>query len=501
MNDIVIEIPFNKDEDFYILCHYCDILKKKENLITCTIEECGESFCSDCIFQFFMFENNFEEMKEQWNENGWACFKCQNLCNCKKCKSIKEDEIFYQQKKNQKLNKNDKMKPLKEIKKECVKEKIFNSFKVKKPKKPLFFSERYSLKELKKRRRKLFLIPKDNEKITEESGKDAFLINSIYNGYKPIFDISETKFPYIPSQKPIISKLESHLIKTARTCEHFFRHKCKNSYFKKTCIICHKNEHHTNELVRFKNFKDFINYLRYLFLCMENVLNYNNDIFIKNKNEFMKFFEKFQKNLNEWGFKNPKVICKLCLFQILNNRNSLKFFQKNILDSKTEILIDKNELIDEERNENKKIKIFIEEKIYFEATIYYNNFMESVSQLIKITIYFNKLHYYKICSLNQNDCINIKQQLLSQFNIIEKKYNHLNQFLLKYLHLINELIHDIFNFFQNENESLLLFNSILNLKVYTTELKNKFDIGFEKLKNIFKKYISNIEEEINSLSL
>ena len=29
MDDIVIEIPFNQEEDFYIICHYCNILKKK----------------------------------------------------------------------------------------------------------------------------------------------------------------------------------------------------------------------------------------------------------------------------------------------------------------------------------------------------------------------------------------------------------------------------------------------------------------------------------------
>ena len=498
MDDIVIEIPFNQEEDFYIICHYCNILKKKENIISCTIDDCYESFCADCIIQYFAIENDFKEMKEESIENGWACFKCQKLCNCKKCKPIKEDNICNHQIKKKKIKKDKKEEFKKGKKKECIKEKIFNIFKEKKPKKPLFFSERYSLKQLRKSRRKLFFIPNKNEKITEESGKDAFLIDSIYNGYKPIFDISETKFPYIPPQKPIISKIESNLIKIARTCEHFFRHKCKNNYFKKTCSICHKNEHHTNELVRFKNYKDFINYLRYLFLCMENVLNYNNDIFIENKNEFIIFYNEFEKKLNKWGFKNPKVICKLCIFEILNHPNSLKFLQEKFKDSKTENLLNSD---NDKIYENKNEKIFIEEKLHSEATNFYNDFLQSVSQLIEIAMYFTKLHYCKINSLKQIDCINIKEQLFSQYNIIEKKYDQLNQFLFKYIHFINELILNKFHCSTYEKDSFNFFRFILNLKVKTTELKNQFDIGFEKLKIIFEKYISNIDEEIKSLSL
>jgi hypothetical protein len=437
-------------------------------------------------------------MKEESIENGWACFKCQKLCNCKKCKPIKEDNICNHQIKKKKIKKDKKEEFKKGKKKECIKEKIFNIFKEKKPKKPLFFSERYSLKQLRKSRRKLFFIPNKNEKITEESGKDAFLIDSIYNGYKPIFDISETKFPYIPPQKPIISKIESNLIKIARTCEHFFRHKCKNNYFKKTCSICHKNEHHTNELVRFKNYKDFINYLRYLFLCMENVLNYNNDIFIENKNEFIIFYNEFEKKLNKCGFKNPKVICKLCIFEILNHPNSLKFLQEKFKDSKTENLLNSD---NDKIYENKNEKIFIEEKLHSEATNFYNDFLQSVSQLIEIAMYFTKLHYCKINSLKQIDCINIKEQLFSQYNIIEKKYDQLNQFLFKYIHFINELILNKFHCSTYEKDSFNFFRFILNLKVKTTELKNQFDIGFEKLKIIFEKYISNIDEEIKSLSL
>ena len=73
MDDIVIEIPFNQEEDFYIICHYCNILKKKENIISCTIDDCYESFCDDCIIQYFAVENDFKEMKEESIENGWAC--------------------------------------------------------------------------------------------------------------------------------------------------------------------------------------------------------------------------------------------------------------------------------------------------------------------------------------------------------------------------------------------------------------------------------------------
>ena len=502
MGDIIIEIPLISDNNFYFLCHYCNVLKKKEDVITCTIDECEQNFCSNCIFVYF--KNSFNQIKEESEENGWVCYKCRKICNCQKCNQKQENSIINEI--NEVKNKNEvnrkKIKKTKKKKEKIIKSnqkqnkaKIFYIFKVKKQKKALFFSQKYSLKEQRKSQRKYFLIPKPSEeKITKESGNDAFLINSIYNGYKPIFDISETKFPYIPSQKPIISKLESQLIKIARICEHFYRHKCKNDYFKKSCVICKKNEHHTNELIRFKNSKDFINYLRYLFICMENVLNYKIDIFKKNKDEFMDFFTYFEKGLTKWGFKNPKVVCKLCIFQILNQSNSLNFFQNNLKDSSIEQLIESDDSIDEEIIKDKS-NIKIKEDLIEDMKKVYKFFFQNISELLSNIIFLNKLLYIKLDSLNQTDILNIKDQIVIKYNQIENNYNQLFHIFLNYNHLLNELVIDVCSSKSIDISNYQTVNIILNLKIEAKNLNQNFVIAFEKFKRIYQKFIKSIDNE------
>ena len=506
MGDFIIEIPLNSDNDFYFLCHYCNLLKKKEDIITCTIDKCEQNYCSNCINSYF--KNSFNQIKEESEENGWICYKCLKICNCEKCNSIKGNYINNQINEvndiidvNKKIikKKNKKKENKKKANQQQNKEKIFYTFKVKKQKKPLFLSQKYSLKEIRKSRRQYILIPKSSEeKITKESGNDEFLINSIYNGYKPMIDISETKFPYMPSQKPIISKFESQLIKIARTCEHFYRHKCKNDYFRKTCLICKKNEHHTNELIRFKNSKDFMNYLRYLFICMENVLNYKIDIFNKNKDEFMDYFTYFEKGLIKWGFKNPKVICKLCIFEILNKSNSLNFFQNNIQDSRIEQLIDSDDSINEEEIIKDKSNIIIKEDLIEDMNKLFQLFFQNFSELISNIIFLNKLHYIKMDSLNQTDILNYKEQIEVKYNQIEYNYKQLSQFFLNYLQLINQFITKIYSSKSSKISSCQNLNSLLNFKIEANYLNQNFLIAFEKFKRIYQKFIKNIDNEYNA---
>ena len=91
MGDFIIEIPLNSDNDFYFLCHYCNLLKKKEDIITCTIDKCEQNYCSNCIISYF--KNSFNQIKEESEENGWICYKCLKICNCEKCNSIKGNYI------------------------------------------------------------------------------------------------------------------------------------------------------------------------------------------------------------------------------------------------------------------------------------------------------------------------------------------------------------------------------------------------------------------------
>lgn len=49
MKNIFIEINNKITESAYILCHNCNQLKNSEEIITCTIDDCDESYCSNCI--------------------------------------------------------------------------------------------------------------------------------------------------------------------------------------------------------------------------------------------------------------------------------------------------------------------------------------------------------------------------------------------------------------------------------------------------------------------
>ena len=164
---------------------------------------------------------------------------------------------------------------------------------------------------------------KTPNKKPQKVNEDALLIESLYNGQIPKVDVQEMKFPYIPSQNKINIRLKTKLIKIAKLCEHYYKHKCKSEIFHKECLICHENEFHTNEIVRFKNSDLFLDYLRYCVLCMNDTFNYNSKIYNKNKKEILEYQEEYTQNIMEWEFHIPKIICKSCLLIAMNQNNFL----------------------------------------------------------------------------------------------------------------------------------------------------------------------------------
>ena len=81
-----MEIKNNKKKSqnlYFIICHYCKNMKNINHLINCTDNDCKESFCDTCINKIFNY--NYKELKIEFEENGWICFKCRNLCKCKYC--------------------------------------------------------------------------------------------------------------------------------------------------------------------------------------------------------------------------------------------------------------------------------------------------------------------------------------------------------------------------------------------------------------------------------
>ena len=68
---------------YFFICHYCKKTKKVNEVINCTGEDCEEIFCENCITK--VFSCSFQEIKEEYENNGWICFKYRNLYKCNSC--------------------------------------------------------------------------------------------------------------------------------------------------------------------------------------------------------------------------------------------------------------------------------------------------------------------------------------------------------------------------------------------------------------------------------
>ncbi len=404
------------EELMFIYCHYCQKLKNLNEIITCSNEDCKESFCSNCIKNIYKTNEPFQELINESNENGWICFICNDLCYCQKC-------LFKENNKNEKKDKKKK-------------KNLFNKkFEVEKPR-----------------------------IITKESGKDAILIDTLCNTYKHFHNKNTLK-------NKQISKVENKLIKVARGCEHFYRHKCSKNFIYKRCIICGKKEHHTNELVRFITTKQFISYLKYLYICMENILCYNNNIFYKNKIEFLEYYKKYEEGLINWNFKNPKIICKYCIINILNKPNATIFLQNNFKESL--------DLSNEKIKKDKKINNFLNEKIFLEMKHYYENFFLSIFEFITIA---------KCVNINSeiNEIIYLKNEMISIYEKIKYNYDILKNFLEKYLHLVNEFMNYIYSLIEKDHQ---IMNNFIVSNIEIKEIQENFFLNFDNFKLSIQKYI------------
>ncbi len=94
-----VQISIKNTKDSFFQCHFCRNLKNINEIINCTDDSCQEGFCKECIENHFSLFGTFQELKEEFDENGWICFKCRNKCNCLSC--------FPFNKKDENLNEND----------------------------------------------------------------------------------------------------------------------------------------------------------------------------------------------------------------------------------------------------------------------------------------------------------------------------------------------------------------------------------------------------------
>ena len=498
----------NNITNTYLLCHFCKNLYNKNNLINCSDDDCQEGFCKNCIEKYFKLFNSYPKLKEESNENGWICYKCQKLCNCQSC------SILFRNYEKQKFdNNNEKIMSFED----CLNEaKIINFNKDinKKNNNKINDSE---INLLNKKNEIVFDFLNDknyNTKKNTQNNENLYYqqyFNSFNNQNEcELFYNNLINAANISLKKIISPFLRKKLIKIAILSEKYYYHKCKTIFLKKNCDICFKNEHCLNEILRFKNSKDFLNYLRYLYLCKYRILDYNHENFENNKKELLLYYSNYDLNeKNNWSFHIPKIMCKSCLLKIINKKNSLEIFKNILIDKKipNKTIDNKNKKqVNLKINNYKSLKIFkilknneqkinqnfisISEKHYDELEDILNNLLQDIYKFILIIHILNKQKYE---NLFKNTNVNLK--IFSKYvsKLIEELTTNLKLFIdfsENYDHLINEVlrIHHIYS----EKLTFSSINYIFSIKIENKKNYLNIKSNIEKFLKYSKEFLYNI---------
>ena len=287
---------------FECICHHCSNKIETQQQLTCSNQICSNRYCISCLVNFYQKTTpliNFIQNKDL--SKFWKCPACEGKCCCNKCKlrlpSIKE--------KTEDKNKN-------------------NNF------------------------------------LGKKINSDAELIMWLSSGEDKNIDTQNVKFPFLPLNSKIKSKVFDKLIKIAKQCELFYRHKCKNEYIKKNCANCFETYFHQNDLLRFFNYETFLYYMKYLFYVSNKIVGYSKDNFNKNKNDFEILFQKMKKKEEIWAFKDTKIICKQCMYFLINKPNFFQNIKDIFLKKEKKIFFFSNNI---ELNEEKSCESNINKQI------------------------------------------------------------------------------------------------------------------------------------------
>ena len=522
-----VEISIKDTKDSFFQCHFCKNLKNINEIINCTDDSCQEGFCKECIEKNFSLFGTFKELKEEFDENGWICFKCRKKCNCHSCFP------FYKKEENSNENDcknyqncllNEKIITFKnnynsEDKNEDFQNNLFNE----KNNKIFDFLNDKNFNDKNKKEKEKENLGKNKEKIIYYQPNCNYLI--LPNGYKLLYNPYDLKFDNLTSNNGVSIRLKKKLLKIANLCERYYHHKCKNIYLKKNCEICFKNEHCLNELLRFKNSKDFLNYLRYLYLCKNEVVDYSHEIFSINKKELLDYHRDYEKEINNWSFKIPKILCKSCILKIINKKNSLEIFKKILIDKnnknnnaivtnnifKKQENLNLNEIKNSIKNENKNEKKFqlfesikkeyssnlfqpilsISENQYKQLKDILDILLQNIYKFILVVNSLNKERFNHLFTFLNDEFIKFYNYLVQLHQVIKEKFKLLKEFQENFAHLINELIR---NYHINSNKEL--FSGLNFLCLIKIENKS-FSQGLEENIN---KFINFSEEFLNSFT-
>ena len=131
---------------------------------------------------------------------------------------------------------------------------------------------------------------------------------------------------------PKSKETNNFIIKLKKTAKEVEKYKPNN--IDNSCGICGIKMMYQNETLKFKNSKDFLTYLEYLFIDKYDLINYNEENINKNKKEVFAYKKNYKFSSKKWKFYSHKYLCKSCLLKQINQPKCLSYFKSIFYDIK-----------------------------------------------------------------------------------------------------------------------------------------------------------------------
>jgi len=444
MNNLITEKTQTFQNNFIIphyeyICHHCSKKVLIQQKLTCSNPICSSNYCIPCLINFYNETPlNVKNIQNNPFSNFWKCPKCGGKCVCYKCKYQHSPTSTDVEENN-----------------------------------------------------------KNNNFLGKKISSDAELIMWLSTGEDTSIDVQNVKFPFVPLNSKLKNKDYDKLIKIAKQCELFYRHKCKNEYIKKNCANCYETNFHQNDLLRFFNYETFLYYMKYLFLICNKIVCYSKDNFNKNKNDFEKLFKQFKEKKEVWIFKDTKIICKQCMYFLINKPDFFKNIKGIFLRKEKKFFLYSNN----ELNEFEKNNCISKEKIDNNNSNNKNNKDVDSILISKNVFKIEKTSKYENINVNidkneKND-INKSNNSNNKSNIVINYNNHNNN-------IYNTLIlNDEYKF---NNNSIYRINSYRNLpqipiinNVYMNYNINRLNDMSSVNSNYFQLFFLELKQEITDI--
>ena len=158
----------NPSKSFEYLCHHCSNIIQNHKEFTCSNNFCSKKYCFSCLVSFYQKTTDSNDSIKNNIFSVWKCPSCEGKCLCNKCISKNSSSTTEAEEQH-----------------------------------------------------------KSNDFLGKKISSDAELIMWLSNGENKSIDAQNVKFPFVPLNSKIKSKLFDKLIKIAKQCELFYRHKCK----------------------------------------------------------------------------------------------------------------------------------------------------------------------------------------------------------------------------------------------------------------------------------